>query len=175
MFDVWTLVILSNLSTISPQYFSLLTKLSQWCRTGPVGWQWSLVPKFMISSCNKPQFIRSSSFKNQSSNLCYEEQESCCQYRGWWSHRLVCLGCRGGGRLAIIVVSVVREGRQGEVEMTNVLSTAWLWPGETRGSEHVRPGAPPYTILLLLLLLLSFSLSVILFVKLGGTNNLFGF
>ena len=35
-----------------------------------------------------------------------------------------CLGCRGGGRLAIIVVSVVREGRRGEVEMTNVLSTA---------------------------------------------------
>ena len=36
----------------------------------------------------------------------------------------VCLGCRGGGRLAIIVVSVVREGRRGEGEMTNVLSTA---------------------------------------------------
>ena len=33
-------------------------------------------------------------------------------------------GLQGGGRLAIIVVSVVREGRQGEVEMTNVLSTA---------------------------------------------------
>ena len=38
------------------------------------------VPKFMISSCNKPQFIPSSSFENQSSNLCYEEEESCCQY-----------------------------------------------------------------------------------------------
>ena len=83
----------------------------------------------MISSCNKPQFIPSSSVKNQSSNLCYEEQEGCCQYSeaddptgtsGVWA------AGEGAGQVGHNC-SVCGEGGEvgaGQGEMTNVLSTA---------------------------------------------------